>query len=300
MGCVVPSALLFFRQRLNQKGAGLVRPLKSVRDRLFGYRSNRQFALHADNRVVLLHNSGFFSNCSALLMSVARAQNHPLEIDVTQSFTHFTESGKPFQWADYFVPPPSTMRGAPRRWPRSRVAKLLPHHSIYKLLDYSVAGEIRDNYFQLSDKVHARVREIEESHLPVSMEDVLVVCLRGTDKGTEVRQSPIGAYVHRARRIMEKHKNLRVWVQTDQAQIRDTLLEQLGPRSFSLDILPVTEDAQVLHRSPAVSSKADFSRDLLAITWLMSRAHSVITYTGNVGYWIALFRGHGGRLHQLR
>jgi hypothetical protein len=32
----------------------------------------------------------------------------------------------------------------------------------------------------------------------------------------------------------------------------------------------------------------------------MSRAHSVITYTGNVAYWIALFRGHGGRLHQLR
>ena len=74
----------------------------------------------------------------------------------------------------------------------------------------------------------------------------------------------------------------------------------LGLGVSSLDILPVTEDARVIHRSPAVSSKADFSRDLLAITWLMSRAHSVITYTGNVGYWIALFRGHGGRLHQLR
>lgn len=300
MGCVDPSALLFFRKELKLKGAGLVRPWKSARDRLFGYRSNRQFALHTGNRVILLHNSGFFSNCSTLLMSVARAQNHPLEIDVTQSFTHFTEFGEPFRWADYFVPPPSTMRGAPQRWQRSRVAKLLPHHSIYKFLDYSVAGEIRDNYFQLSDKVHARVREIKESDLPVSIENVLVVCLRGTDKGTEVRQSPIGAYVHMARRIMEKHRNLRVWVQTDQAQIRDTLLEQLGPRSFSLDILPVTEDARVIHRSPAVSSKADFSRDLLAITWLMSRAHSVITYTGNVGYWIALFRGHGGRLHQLR
>lgn len=275
-------------------------PCTRVRDRLVGYRSNRQFALHTENKVIPLHNSGFFSNCSTLLMSVARAQLQPVEIDITRSFTHFTEPGKSFQWADYFLLPPSTMQGVPRRWRRSRVAKLLPHHSVYKLLDYSVAGEIRDNYFQLSDKVHARVREIEESHLPVSMEDVLVVCLRGTDKGTEVRQSPFGAYVHRARRIMEKHKNLKVWVQTDQAQIRDTLLEQLGPRSFSLDILPVTEDARVIHRSKAVSSKAGFSRDLLAITWLMSQAHSVITYTGNVGYWIALFRGHSGRLHQLR
>ena len=291
---------MFLRQGLNLKGAGQVRPWKRARDRLFGYPSNRQFALSADNRVVLLHDSGFFSNCSVLLMSLARAHNHPLEIDVTRSFTYFKESGEPFQWDNHFLPPPSRMRGKPQRWPDSRVAKLLPHHSIYKLLDYSVAGEIRDNYFQLAERIRARVREIEQSQLPVSMEDVLVVCLRGTDKGTEVRQSSIDTYVHRARRIMKKHKNIRVWVQTDQAQIRKTLLEELGPRSFSLDILPVTEDARVIHRSPAVSSRADFSRDLLAITWLMSRAHFVITYTGNVGYWIAFFRGHGRRLHQLR
>jgi hypothetical protein len=33
---------------------------------------------------------------------------------------------------------------------------------------------------------------------------------------------------------------------------------------------------------------------------LMSQAHRVITYTGNVGYWITLFRGNSSRLHQLR
>ena len=138
------------------------------------------------------------------------------------------------------------------------------------------------------------------SHLPVPIDQILVVCLRGTDKGTEVRQSPIDAYVRRAKKIMADNENLRVWIQTDQAQIRDILLDQLGPRSFSLNILPVTEAARVIHKSDEKISKDDFSRDLLATTWLMAQAHSVITYTGNVGYWIAIFRGNAKKLYQLR
>ena len=81
---------------------------------------------------------------------------------------------------------------------------------------------------------------------------------------------------------MEDNENLRVWIQTDQTQIRHILLDQLRPRSFSLNVLPVTDDSQVIHKSEVKISKDAFSRDLLATTWLMAQA--VITYTGNVGY----------------
>ena len=275
-------------------------PLNRVLNRLVGYRSTRTFAKHSHGTVALLHNSGFFSNCSTLLMSVAQAEIHPVRIDVTRSFTHFAEPGSSFDWNRYFLPPPGTMRGRPSRWPRSRVAQRLPHHSTYKLLDFSTITDITDNYFQLSTLVQNHAEDIRMSHLPVPIDQILVVCLRGTDKGTEVRQSPIDAYVRRAKKIMELNENLRVWIQTDQAQIRDILLDQLGPRSFSPNILPVTEASRVIHRTDVKTSKDDFSRDLLATTWLMSQAHAVITYTGNVGYWIAIFRGNAKKLYQLR
>jgi len=64
--------------------------------------------------------------------------------------------------------------------------------------------------------------------------------------------------------------------------------------------LPVTGDSTVIHRTTLVHDKNEFALNLLATTWLMSQASKVITYTGNVGYWIALFRGHSRGLIQLR
>jgi len=277
-----------------------MRPLNRVLDRLLGYRSTRTFAKHTRGKVALLHNSGFFSNCSTLLMSLAQAKVHPVQIDVTSSFTHFAEPQSSFDWNRYFLPPPRVIRGYPTRWPRSRVARRLPHHSTYRLLDFPTITDITDNYFQLSTLVQSRAEEIRKTLLPVPIDSILVVCLRRTDKGTEVRQSPIDAYVRRAKKVMEANEDLRVWIQTDQAQIRDSMLQQLGPKSFSLEVLPVTDGSQVIHKSDAKISKDDFSRDLLALTWLMAKAHFVITYTGNVGYWISVFRGNAKNLLQLR
>jgi hypothetical protein len=176
----------------------------------------------------------------------------------------------------------------------------LPHHSTYRLLDFPTITDITDNYFQLSTLVQSRAEEIRKTLLPVPIDSILVVCLRRTDKGTEVRQSPIDAYVRRAKKVMEANEDLRVWIQTDQAQIRDSMLQQLGPKSFSLEVLPVTDGSQVIHKSDAKISKDDFSRDLLALTWLMAKAHFVITYTGNVGSWISVVRGNAKNLLQLR
>lgn len=269
-------------------------------DRLIGFRSSRNFVENDGAALALKHDSGFFSNCSVLLMHLARAATHPALIDVSESFSHFRAEGSSFEWNRYFCPPPGGLEGSSLTWPRSRVARRLPHHSTYRLIDFTTTSTIIQNYFALNPYVVSRADEILTSFLPVPLDQVLVVCVRGTDKSTEVRQSSIHRYVRKARRLMRRHKNLRVWVQTDQAQIRNFLLLQLGGRAFSIDVLPVTEDHTVIHRTQEIANKDSFTRDLLAITWLMSQAHRVITYTGNVGYWITLFRGNSSRLHQLR
>ena len=271
-----------------------------VVDRLFGYRNGRKFSESEKNRLTLLHDSGFFSNCSALLLSLAQQRTHPVVIDASQSFTHFTEGESRFDWNRYFKDAQSSALGNPKKWGKSRVANRLPHHSIYKLINFRITNEIVRNYFGLSEEVLRRAREIEKKSLPVPLAELLVVCVRGTDKGTEVRQSSIHSYVTTAKRLQKRNKKLRVWIQTDQAQIRDLLLEELGPKSFSLDVLPVTKESTVIHKSANIPSKNQFTADLVAVTWLMSQVHSVITYSGNVGYWIALFRGSARRLYQLR
>lgn len=271
-----------------------------VVNRLLGYRSTREFCAPKGQSLVLTHDSGFFSNCSALLLSLAHAETHPLQVDASVSFSYFRDEGSHFDWTRYFRPAPEPIIGNPASWNASRVARRLPHHSIYRLIDFQTTNELVHNYFSLSPQVESRAEEIANSKLPVPMEKILVLCVRGTDKGTEVKQSPLLSYIRKTKQIMKTDSSLKVWIQTDQLQIRDLLLSQLGPRSFSIDVLPVTDESTVIHRSRHVTSRNDFARDLLATTWLMSRAHSIVSYTGNVGYWIALFRGSARRLYQLR
>ncbi|MDA8777423.1 hypothetical protein N9M74_02145 [Pontimonas sp.] len=273
---------------------------KKVGDRLLGYKSSREFAVLKNSNLFLTHDSGFFSNCSVLIKSLAQSPVHPVTIDATASFTHFTNQGRPFDWYRFFRPAPSKINTVSHSWQSSRVASRLPHHSVYRLLDYASSNGLVRDYFSLSEEVQRKAEDIKSHKLPAPLDRIVVLCVRGTDKKTEVRQSSLDSYVRAAKKALAHREDVAVWVQTDQAQTRDYLLEQIGTRAFSVDTLPVTDDSIVIHRTDLVHDKDDFALNLLATTWLMSQASMVITYTGNVGYWIALFRGNSRGLIQLR
>ena len=273
---------------------------KKISDRLLGYESSREFSVPQNSTIVLTHDSGFFSNCSVLLKALAASPVHPVTIDAAKSFRHFTNKGEDFNWYRFFRPAPPAIDAEYGSWRLSRVASRLPHHSVYRLLDYPTSNALVLNYFSPSEEIRQRAEEILSTMLPVPLEKILVLCIRGTDKQTEVRQTSLHRYVRKAKTALSRRKDLAVWVQSDQEQIRDYLLEKLGSRAFSVDVLPVTGDSTVIHRTTLVHDKNEFALNLLATTWLMSQASKVITYTGNVGYWIALFRGHSRGLIQLR
>lgn len=268
-------------------------------DRMIGYRTARTFASSEGSTLTLLHNSGFFSNCSALLFAIARSEFHPVDIDVANSFSHYSSPSKHFSWGACFEPAPPQISGLHRKWRHSRVAFRLPHHSMYRLIDFNTTTSIINNYFRLSGTVRSRAAAIK-SQLPAPPEKLIALCVRGTDKGAEVRQSSPSRYVRTARRLIRRNPGLRVWVQTDQAQLRDYLLKEIGPASFALEVLPTTQGKTVIHKSTQSDDKRQLAIDLLAITWLMSQAAGVVTYSGNVGYWIVLLRGTYRGVHQLR
>lgn len=282
-----------------RRGKTLLRFIQQIVDRLIGYRSGRTFTTSSPRTIRLRHDSGFFSNCSVLLQGLARAGHHPLKVDATASFSHYASDTRKFRWEDCFEQAKEPLIGNPQEWALSRVASRLPHHSLYRFIDFKTSTEIIENYFCLSPMVLSRAATIQRD-LPVPPEKLVALCLRGTDKGSEVRQSRLSRYVRKARRVARLNPGVRIWIQTDQSQLRDDLLEKIGPSAFALDVLPTTEGSNVIHKLKAPTDKHQLAIDLVSITWLMSRAAQVITYTGNVGYWIALFRGNAHGLHQLR
>lgn len=273
---------------------------KALADRVIGYRSSRQFTINSGNVLKVVHDAGFFSNCSVILKDLAASPVHPCAIDASESFRHYRTESTQFHWEDFFTSNSEADLRQPSTWITSRTATRLPHHSLYRFLNFSVTSQILGAYFQPSRRVIERAEHIASEHLTSPLDEILVICIRGTDKATEVRPSPLHSYVRRVRSVIRRNRNLKVWVQTDQLQIRDFLLQEIGDNAFAIDVLPVTADDSVIHRSGLARNPNEFALDLLATVLLMSRAHSVITYTGNVGYWIALFRGNSRRLYQLR
>ena len=131
--------------------------LTRVVNRVLGYHSSRDFARHRGSEVLLLHDSGFFSNCSVLLMSLARAQQHPARIDVSRSFTHFTDEGKAFRWDDFFFPPNPLTDGQQSVWQKKSCSK-----TIAPSFDIQVVG-LSNNESNLADLFSTERRCARES-----------------------------------------------------------------------------------------------------------------------------------------
>jgi hypothetical protein len=270
-----------------------------VIERFLGYRTARRFGEVEGHELRLTHNTGFFSNCSVALLEIARAGGDLDKIDVTQAFSSFKESSPTQTWNNWFAGPSRLPEKFQRTARLSRMAHRLPHHSLYRFIDFKVTRLLLDHFFSLSEEALGRGADIVREN-SIDPSNTVVLCYRGTDKGTEVRASGKARYLRKVRRILDRNPNYRVWVQTDQTQARDWFLDALGSSAFSVDAIPVTEGSVVMHKVVDASFRREFGLRLLAATYLMAKCEWVVTYTGNLGYWIALYRGNTKNLIQLK
>ena len=181
---------------------------------------------------------------------------------------------------------------------------LLPafeRHGVYASFALDVLGAYADLYF----RPHARVLAFADSLTAaygLDLERTIVLLYRGTDKSIEVQPAAPEDYAAVARALMARESGLTVVCQTDQAQARDTILQQIeGAVSFRE--LPVTEGNMAIHNLD-VSSEFGLSRSqvalrLLGMTYLVAHAKYVVTHTGNLGAWVAIYRGKPDGLYQF-
>jgi hypothetical protein len=239
------------------------------------------------------HNEGFFSVCSTALLELARRHPITARVDASKAFDAFKDDPGLDCWSCFFAQP----NGTPPTLKPAFFAHSLHHHSRYEMLNFAEAKQLISHYFMPSHEVQERLDALTKSY-EFDPERTLCICYRGTDKYTEVSPHPLEDYVIAAKSILRNEPKLRVLVQTDQAQVREQLVDQLGTNAFFFHELPVTHTSQVIHKVIQAERK-EFGQTLLAVTLLMARCRHLITHTGNVAYWSALFRGHSDNLVQF-
>jgi hypothetical protein len=137
----------------------------------------------------------------------------------------------------------------------------------------------------------------------ISPERSIAICYRGTDKSSETKLAPVGDYIQVANDILQRSAaDLEIIVQTDQEQARDTILAHFGQRCRFFKDLPVTRGHIAIHNligKEIMLGREDFAKRMIAATVILSRCAYVITHTGNVGAWIAIYRGTSSNLYQF-
>jgi hypothetical protein len=251
-----------------------------------------------NTEIILKHEAGFFSLCTvtleALLAQGGKSSTHDVSWPAQNAWRNPTQCGTNL-FTQYFSPTMKMEGGGITKRPEN------PAHGIYTDIDYNRLIPYINHFFQPSPIVLER-KEFFKKKYSIIPEETIAVCYRGTDKWIEVSPIPPGYYWTQVRRLQKRNPHLRVMIQTDQQEVLREGLKDFAPNVFNIEELPVTSGGIVMHNLDQEKrgiSNFDLGVNLLAAITLLSECHYVITHTGNVGYWIMLYRGHAKNTCQL-
>jgi hypothetical protein len=255
---------------------------------------------HQTKQLHLLHDAGFFSNCTVTLQNLAFLHPSDTKIKVIWGGQKgWREPGRNRNnlFEDYFQPDVA--------WNKNDFLPFIPrfdHHGVYEDLHYRKLRAFIKHYFTPSKVVSQRIAEFKSKY-GICPENIIGVCYRGTDKSVEVSSISPECYVEETRKLLRHRPNLMVLIQTDQEQVRDLFCKEFSGRAVYIQETPVTRSATVIHQLPPEQlgiSKYELGVNVLAAVNILSQCRYVITHTGNVGLWIYLFRGSAHNSCQFR
>ena len=242
----------------------------------------------------ITHNAGFFSNCSVALFEVARSERPVTGINASHSFSFYKESPGEDIWGELFGLPGFYRPEGSGEWSR-----YLLHHSRYSSLRFKKIAPLIENFFSPSEEVVQRVTHFQEKYT-IAYDETLAVHYRGTDKWTEIPPRPLDDWVRQvSMRLQKMPSESRILIQTDDEHAFQRFIKEFGHKAFFLDELPRSDGEISVEKLLAPHERLAFAKNLLAMTLILSQCARVVTHTGNVAFWTALFRGSSRNLVQL-
>ena len=248
----------------------------------------------ADGVLRVTHNAGFFSTCSVTLLEIARSRRPVTRISAAQTFLPYKESIDEDIWLKLFSKAPIHLPQFYGKWSRR-----LLHHSRYCSLPVNTISSLIESHFAPSERVQERMHNFENQY-KIDYETTLAVNYRGTDKSREVRPTAIKVWVKEVDKALRRMPpQSRILMQSDDENAFQELMKVFGDRSIVLEELPRSSSGLPVHEILKPGYRLDFAQNLLAMTQIISRCHTVVTHTGNVALWTYLFRGNCKRFVQL-
>ena len=253
------------------------------------------------------HYAGLFSILSTsmwtIIDSIEQFSLLPTQIDTTFTMMHFKDGTYDNNHDIFFERPNQnslTTLAATSRLKEGRFDNRGNYNDIYEFeLGDEWCHKFVDTYMTPTKKLQDRI-EFFDNKYKIKSKKTLVVCYRGTDR--EIKEDSDEKYIELAKDIFIKNNIEQLIIQTEQIQIRQLFKNIFGDRCIWIEELPGTMGSVAMHfEKQKENGKDEWSMNLVAMAYALSSADSILTYTGNIGLYLALFgRIKGKNVYQLR
>jgi hypothetical protein len=235
------------------------------------------------------HNAGFFSCCSIRLFKIIEYINNnkktPVIIDCANQFHQYkTKEQQKIDISLYFFKLNKSINIENHNITLSSDNKEL-QFSNYKLINFHQIKPIIDKYFNPTDEINKKISIIEEKY-NINYKKLLTVYYRSTDKSIETNIPSIETIINKISEVKKINPELQILYMTDEL----TSIKKI--RNQFKDVIIIEEIEKYHHRS------YEHAQWFMSSIVIMSKAHSIITTSGNVSNWMIYYRNHSNNIYQ--
>jgi len=258
------------------------------------------------NTTIILpkHHAGFFSTTTIILFEIINyfKKNcvNPICIDSSHTFTWYRNSEKNI-FFDFF---------------KIKNINTIDNISL-DYFDYDLRGDLQfkryddfnldiyfkyvDVYFNLSDNVLDIYNNMIHKY-NINYDNTCCLFLRGNDKATECSIPSYGKYLIKGKELLKSNPTLKFIIQSDEKEFIEEMCKNFPNNIvFNDEIRVISKNTNKTvdnhGKTPEINHK--FALNFLAIVYIMSKCKYVICNSGNISFWVLMYRKHFENYFQL-
>jgi len=156
-------------------------------------------------------------------------------------------------------------------------------------------------YFNLSDQVINIYQNLINKY-KLNFNNICTLFLRGNDKATECDIPDYNKYIKKGTELLKLNRKLQFIIQSDEKEFIDTMKTNFPNNIIFIDEIRVIsknigQTVDKHGRTPELNHK--YALNFLAIVYIMSQCKYVICNSGNISFWILMYRKHCVNFFQL-
>lgn len=254
----------------------------------------------AMNKLVVIHNAGFFSCSSIALMDILiyfnGNQYMPEQVDRSAQYSHYkkvaTENLIPFYFLERhtkitYSEPVLMMNGEGDF-----------QYMDYRLINFKGLQPFLYKFFQPGQFVLDTLHHFEWKY-QIDYENTCAVFYRANDKARETVIAPYESFIEKAQQVLDENPSVQFLVQPDETEFLEAFYAHFPDNTFHIEETPhMSKKDSCIPFEMAQNERAEYGARYFAAVMMISKCKHIILHSGNGAWWAVAYRGHGNNIHQ--